>query len=59
MTSRASSLVAWEAVGERTHETPPAIALVRDLDGPQHAVGMRVLDLDGREVHSASRGGVK
>ena len=30
-----------------------AIALVTDIDWPPHAVTIRVLDLDGREVHSA------
>jgi hypothetical protein len=33
-----------------------AIALVVDLVWPPRAVTMRVLDLDGREVHSAIRG---
>jgi len=33
-----------------------AIALVADVDWPPLAVTMRVLDLDGREVHSASKG---
>jgi hypothetical protein len=39
-----------------------AIALVADLDWPPHAVTMRVLDTDGREVHSeikATRGGTE
>jgi hypothetical protein len=29
------------------------IALVADMDWPPHAVTLRVLDPDGREVHSA------
>jgi hypothetical protein len=29
-----------------------AIALIVDMDWPPRAVTMRVLDLDGREVHS-------
>ena len=33
-----------------------AIALVTDIDWPPHAVAIRVLDLDGREVHSAIKG---
>ena len=33
-----------------------AISLVRDLEWPLSAVTMRVLDGDGREVHSAVRG---
>jgi hypothetical protein len=33
-----------------------AIGLVADLDWPPHAAIMRVLDTDGREVHSASKG---
>jgi hypothetical protein len=33
-----------------------AIALVADLDWPPRAVTMRVLDLDGREVHSEVKG---
>ena len=33
-----------------------AISLVADVDWPPHAVTMRVLDLDGREVHSAVKG---
>ena len=33
-----------------------AIALVADLEWPPLAVTMRVLDLDGREVHSAIKG---
>jgi hypothetical protein len=32
-----------------------AIALVADLDWPPHAVTMRMLYVDGREVHSAIR----
>ena len=36
-----------------------AIELVRDVDWPPRAVTMRVLDLDGREVHSATRGEAK
>jgi hypothetical protein len=36
-----------------------AIALVVDLDWPPRAVTMRVLDLDGHEVHSAIRGDVR
>jgi hypothetical protein len=38
------------------------IAPVDDLDWPPHAVTMRVLDTDGREVHSeikATRGGAE
>jgi hypothetical protein len=34
-------------------------ALVTDLDRPPRAVTMRVLDLDGHEVHSAIRGDVR
>jgi hypothetical protein len=33
-----------------------AIALVTDIDWPPHAITIRVLDLDGREVHSAAKG---
>ena len=33
-----------------------AIALVADLDWPPHAVTLRVLDADGREVHSEVKG---
>jgi hypothetical protein len=33
-----------------------AIELVRDIDWPPRAVTMRVLDLDGREVHSKVKG---
>jgi len=29
---------------------------VREIDWPPRAVTMRVLDLDGREVHSAIKG---
>jgi hypothetical protein len=36
-----------------------AIELVADLDWPPRAVTMRVLDLDGREVHSAIKGEVR
>jgi hypothetical protein len=36
-----------------------AIALVADIDWPRHAVTMRVLDADGREVHSAIKGATK
>jgi hypothetical protein len=32
-----------------------AIALVADLEWPPHAVTMRMLYVDGREVHSAIR----
>ena len=35
-----------------------AIALVVDLDWPHNAVSMRLLDEDGREVHSAIKGDV-
>jgi hypothetical protein len=30
--------------------------LVADIDWPPHAVTMRVLDLEGHEVHSAVKG---
>jgi len=33
-----------------------AVALVADVDWPPRAVRMRVLDLDGREVHSKVKG---
>jgi hypothetical protein len=33
-----------------------AIELVRDMDWPPRAVTMRVLELDGREVHSQGQG---
>ena len=33
-----------------------AIALVTDIDWPPRAVAVRVLDADGREVHSEIRG---
>ena len=33
-----------------------AIALVTDIDWPPRAVSLRVLDLDGREVHSEVEG---
>ena len=36
--------------------TTRAIELVRDVDWPPRAVTMRVLDIDGREVHSAIKG---
>src|SRR5271165_3780834 len=36
-----------------------AVDPVRDKDWPPRAVTMRVLDADGREVHSAVRGNVK
>ena len=36
-----------------------AIGLVRDMDWPPRAVTMRVLDVDGREVHSAIKGDAK
>jgi hypothetical protein len=36
-----------------------AIALVVDLDWPPNAVSMRVLDVDGREVHSSIRSDVR
>jgi hypothetical protein len=38
------------------HSAVGAIALVADLDWPPHAVTMRVLDADGREVHSEVKG---
>ena len=34
-----------------------AIALVTDIDWPPEAVSLRVLDPDGREVHSKSKDG--
>jgi hypothetical protein len=33
-----------------------AIALVTDIEWPPHAVSLRMLDPDGREVHSKSKG---
>lgn len=33
-----------------------ALSLVVDVDWPPHAVTMRVLDRDGREVHYAIKG---
>ena len=36
-----------------------AIELVADIDWPPRAVTMRVLHLDGREVHSAVKGDLK
>jgi hypothetical protein len=36
-----------------------AIALVADVDRPPRAVTMRVLDVDGREVHSKVKGDTK
>jgi hypothetical protein len=36
-----------------------AIELVRDIDWPPRAVTMRVLDVDGREVHSEIKGETK
>jgi hypothetical protein len=33
-----------------------AIALVTDIDWPPRAVSIRVLDTDGREVHSEVKG---
>jgi hypothetical protein len=33
-----------------------AVALVADIDWPPHAVTLRVLDPDGREVHSGVKG---
>ena len=36
-----------------------SIALVRDIDWPPHAVTIRVLDADEREVHSEVKGGAK
>jgi len=36
-----------------------AIELVRDIDWPPRAVTMRVLDVDGREVHSRVKGDTK
>jgi len=36
-----------------------AISLVVDRDWPPCAVTMRVLDVDGREIHSAIKGDVR
>jgi hypothetical protein len=36
--------------------TVGAIAFVTDVDWPPRAVSIRVLDADGREVHSATKG---
>jgi hypothetical protein len=33
-----------------------AIAFVADLEWPPHAVTMRLLELDGREIHSNVKG---
>jgi hypothetical protein len=33
-----------------------AVALVSEIDWPPRAVGMRVIDADGREVHSVTKG---
>jgi hypothetical protein len=36
-----------------------AFELVADIDWPPRAVSIRVLDVDGREVHTATRGDVR
>jgi hypothetical protein len=36
-----------------------AIELVRDIDWPPRAITIRVLDLDGREVHSKVKGDLR
>jgi hypothetical protein len=33
-----------------------AVALVSEIDWPPRAVTMRVLDTDGREIHSVTKG---
>jgi hypothetical protein len=38
------------------HNAVGAIALVLGADWPPHAVTMRVLDADGRELHSEAKG---
>jgi hypothetical protein len=46
-------------IGELTadaHNAVGAIALVVGMDWPPHAVTMRVLDADGREVHCEIKG---
>ena len=39
-----------------TRKVAGAISLVADVDWPAHAVTVRVLDIAGREVHSAVKG---
>jgi hypothetical protein len=39
-----------------SHNAVGAIALVAGMDWPPHAVTMRVLDADGREVHMEVKG---
>ena len=46
----------WSA---STHNVADAIKLIVDADWPPRAVSMRVLDANGREVHSATRGDAK
>ena len=41
---------------DRQRSPPPDQELVADIDWPPRAVTMRVLDLDGREVHSKVKG---
>ena len=51
----AAAAVISELIAD-AHSAVGAIALVADLDWPPHTVTMRVLDVDGREVYSASKG---
>ena len=51
----AAAAVISELIAD-AHSAVGAIALVADLDWPSHTVTMRVLDVDGREVYSASKG---
>jgi hypothetical protein len=51
----AAAAVIGELIAD-AHNAAGAVALVADLDWPPHAVSMRVLDADGREVHSEIKG---
>jgi hypothetical protein len=39
-----------------TRNAAGAVAFVAEIDWPPRAITMRVLDPDGREVHSATKG---
>jgi hypothetical protein len=51
----AAAAVVSELIAD-AHSAVGAIALVANLDWPPHAVAVRVLDADGREVHTATKG---
>jgi hypothetical protein len=63
ISSARSVSAAWRSITKATtadaRSATNALSLVAATDRPPRAVTMRVLDADGREVHSAIKGNTK